>query len=262
MTESDNSNDQLIAGAADGSEADDQCTRSSLKMHALGRLAGGIAHDFNNMLTTIQGNAELLQMGGFPQEERDDMLAQILDAARRATRMNSQLMKFARKGTFNIRPIDTISILDETAALLAHGIDKRIDIKFDMQADPSIVQADESQLKSALINLGMNACDAMPEGGVLTLRTRNIVLGAESRSSGCDDLADGDYVEICVCGHASGKNGDTPKPAPNSCCDNSDTNEANIRSDIRDLYGNIRIDDRSEKETACRLLLEAAGDAD
>ncbi len=258
MTNGNDSNNQLSDPATGPDDAKDQRAPNSLKMHAIGRLAGGIAHDFNNILTTIQGNAELLQMGGFPPAECDEMLAQILDASRRATALNSQLLKFARKGTPELSAVDTNAIVDETAALLSHGIDKRIDIKLDMQADPSIVSANPWQLKSALVNLGMNACDAMPDGGVLHLRTKNIVLDNNPRSAGHDKVDDGWHVEICICGVASGKNGDTPPRTSNPCAGDGDANLASTFGCIQDLYGKIRTDNQPGHQREYRLLLRTA----
>jgi signal transduction histidine kinase len=243
---------------------DDQRASHALKMEAIGRLAGGIAHDFNNILTAIQGNAELLQMDGFPKADRVDMLAQILEASKRATSLNRQLLDFAHKGACKIVSVDTTAIIEEAVALLNHGIDKRIDIRLDMQADPPHILADPSQIKSVLLNLGVSACDTMPDGGVLILTTRNIVLDDESRGDYGGQLVPGPYVEICVCGMNSGANGETDngvcEPVRPAGGTGKDANPglAGVYDCIKSLYGNIQADIHPGQETAFRVLLHSA----
>jgi len=239
VTENIEPNYQLITEATES--ADERRTYRSLKTQAVGRLAGGITHDFNNMLTTILGNAELLQMGGFPQAECDDMLAQILAAAKRATRMTRQLLNFDRHAAFEIASIDVSPVVVETAELLSHGVSKRIDVKPDLRADPSMVHADPAQIKIALVNLALNACDAMPDGGVLSLKTRNVV----------DD--DERLVEICVCGVASGTNGDAVNDVCDPCQDAASGSPAIIYGCVEDLCESI--DAHDGNRTVYRLLL-------
>ncbi|MBL7221465.1 MAG: response regulator [Phycisphaerae bacterium] len=278
MADQDKSKDQLIAEvldlrrkaaaleeSLDSTQSDDnQHAYNALKMEAIGRLAGGIAHDFNNILTAIQGNAELLQMDGFDQSERDDMLMQILAASRRATGLTRQLLDFARKGTFQIVAVDTTTIIEQTAALLSHSIDKRIDIKLDIQADPPAILADPSQIENALVNLGMNACDAMPDGGVLTLATRNIVLDDASCVDYPSEVVPGPYVEICVCDTGSGMDSKTRSRIFEPFFTTKDVGQgtglglASVYGCIKSHYGNIQVDSHPGRGTTFRLLLHAA----
>ena len=233
-------------------------------MEAIGRLAGGIAHDFNNILTAILGNAELLQMEGFAQPERDDMLAQILHAARRAAELTKQLLDFARKGTFQIVAVDTTAVIEQTVALLRHSIDKRIEIKLDMQADPSVVLADPSQIENALVNLGMNACDAMPDGGVLTLETKRIMLDEESCDDHAGELVPGPYVEIRVCDTGSGMDSKTRSRIFEPFFTTKDVGKgmgmglASVYGCIKSHYGSIQVDSHPGHGTTFKLLLHAS----
>jgi len=243
---------------------DDQHAYHALKMEAIGRLAGGIAHDFNNILTAIQGNAELLQMEGFPQADRDDMLAQILHASRRAAGLTRQLLDFARKGTFQIVAVDTTAVIERTVALLSHSIDKRIDIKLDMQADSPTVLADPSQIENALVNLGMNACDAMPNGGVLTFTTKNIVLDEESCDDHDGEMIPGPYVEICVCDTGRGMDSKTrsrifePFFTTKEVGEGTGMGLASVYGCIKSHYGSIHVDSSPGQGTTFKLLLHAA----
>ena len=278
MADQDKSKDQLIAevlelrrkvAALEESldstrNGDNQHAYNALKMEAIGRLAGGIAHDFNNILTAILGNAELLQMDGFAQTERDDMLMQIMVASRRAAELTKQLLDFARKDTFQIVAVDTTAIIEHTVALLSHSIDKRIDIKLDLQADPPAILADPSQIENALVNLGMNACDAMPDGGVLTFATKNVVLDDESRVDYPSELVPGPYVEVRVCDTGSGMDSETrsrifePFFTTKEVGKGTGLGLASVYGCIKSHYGNIQVDSQPGQGTTFRVLLHAA----
>jgi len=236
----------------------------SLKMEAVGRLAGGIAHDFNNILTAVQGNAELLKMGGFNPIERDDMISQILEASKRAAGLTRQLLDFARKGTFRIVAVDTASIIDKTIALLSHSVDKRIKIEVDLQAAPTAVLGDPSQIENALVNLGMNACDAMPNGGVLTFATRNVALDEESCLDYANELAPGSYVEVSVRDTGSGMDPTTrsrifePFFTTKEVGQGTGLGLASVYGCIKSHYGNIRVESQPGKGTTFKILLHTA----
>jgi signal transduction histidine kinase/ActR/RegA family two-component response regulator len=243
---------------------ENQHAYNALKMEAVGRLAGGIAHDFNNILTAIQGNAELLQMEGFGQAERDDMLKQVVAASRRAAELTRQLLDFARKGTFQIVAVDTTAIIEQSVALLSHSIDKRIDIKLDLQADPPTVLADPSQIENALVNLGMNACDAMPNGGVLTFATKNVALDEESCADYPSEIVPGPYVEVCVCDTGGGMDSKTRSRIFEPFFTTKEVGQgtglalASVYGCIKSHYGNIHVDSHPGQGTTFRVLLHAS----
>jgi len=172
--------------------------RHSQKMEAIGQLAAGIAHDFNNVLTTIQGNADLLKMMVPPESEQALCADEILRASHRAANMTGQLLAFGRKGKFQTINVPIHEVVNQVVQMLAHSIDRSITIDLDLEADPSAVLGDPAQLQNALLNLGLNARDAMPRGGRLAFATQNTRLDQAYCDRHPMDLAPGDYVEIRV----------------------------------------------------------------
>ncbi len=168
--------------------------RQAQKMEAIGQLAGGVAHDFNNQLGGILGFAELLL-----QRIADPEIAQharrIKEITMRAATLTRQLLAFARKGKYLTVPVDMHVVITNVVALLQRSIDKRIVIAENFAADPPITLGDQSQLENALLNLGLNARDAMPEGGTLTFATAVVAL--EERALRLEVEA-GRYLEISV----------------------------------------------------------------
>jgi PAS domain S-box-containing protein len=144
--------------------------RQREKMDAIGQLAGGIAHDFNNQLASVLGYADLLEA-----RLEDPALrrhaASIRAAARRAADLTQQLLAFARKGKYRSVPIDLHAVAGEVAELLRRSIDKRIVVTLRLEASPATVLGDPTQIQGALLNLGLNARDAMPQGGELVIST-------------------------------------------------------------------------------------------
>ena len=146
----------------------------SRKMEAIGQLAGGIAHDFNNLLTAIQGNAELIQIDPASSAGQLECAEQILEASHRVADLTQQLLAFGRGGNFQTVIVDMHEAIRETAKLLSHGIDRKIEIHQELAATSPTVMGDPSQLKNMLLNLGINARDAMPNGGRITFSTRTV----------------------------------------------------------------------------------------
>jgi len=172
--------------------------RQSEKLQAVGTLAGGVAHDFNNQLTGIIGWTELIKdkLGDDPYLET--AAANILTAAQRASDLTSQLLAFARKGKFESKPVDLHVLIGEVTQLLTHTVDKRISIETRLDAEAPYTTGDPSQLQNALLNLGVNARDAMPEGGHLVFVTRNLDLPEDKKTCRRWNLEPGPYVEISV----------------------------------------------------------------
>jgi len=175
----------------------------SQKMEAIGRLSGGIAHDFNNMLTAIFAYAELcLSPDADPKRLREDVLA-IKIAAERASALTNQLLAFSRKQLMRTRPVALNSAVIEIEKMLRHVIGE--DIKFATMLDPALgaVRADPSQIAQVILNLAVNARDAMPLGGALTIETKNVELDAFcARDLG--DLPKGSYVCLSMADTGSG----------------------------------------------------------
>jgi two-component system, cell cycle sensor histidine kinase and response regulator CckA len=185
--------------------------RQAQKMEAVGQLAGGIAHDFNNILTAILGNAELLKMDIPAGDPKTEFNAEIIKGANRAADLTRQLLAFARKGKWRMTPVDIHSVVDQSVKMLAHSIDRRIDISLELNASPSSVMGDPMQLQNALLNLGVNARDAMPQGGVLSYATRNVTLDRTQCAQSLYKLNPGDFLEITVSDTGVGMDEETQK---------------------------------------------------
>lgn len=171
--------------------------RHAQKMEALGALAGGVAHDFNNMLTAIRGYAELLRNGDLPPADVVRAGERIGQAAERAGTLTSQLLGFARKGMLRKAPVDMYASVQEAIALLSHAIDKRVEFRADLRAEHAVVLGDENQLDQVLLNLALNACDAMPEGGRMVFSTTDVdVTPADTTRH--PDARPGRYVAVSV----------------------------------------------------------------
>jgi len=203
-------------------------------------------------------------MDCFGQSERDDMLSQILHSSKRASELTRQLLDFARKGAFQIIAVDTVKVLERTVALLSHSVDKRIDIKLDMQADPAFALADPAKIEHAMVNLGMNACDAMPHGGTLTFTTKNVVLDDNARCEHTAELADGSYIEITVCDTGRGMDSTTcsqifePFFTTKEVGEGSGMGLASVYGCVKSHYGSIQVDSSPGQGTTFKLLLHAA----
>ena len=168
----------LIVVGRDATDRDrlEEQLRQSQKMEAVGRLAGGIAHDFNNLLTVILGNLELVKAGVGPADA-----AELVDATERAARqaadLTRQMLGFARRQPLRPVPVDVTALVRDSVSLLHRTIDRRIAIRFDPPAGVRPVVADPVQLQQVLMNLCLNARDAMPGGGTLTVETADAARG-------------------------------------------------------------------------------------
>jgi signal transduction histidine kinase/CheY-like chemotaxis protein len=167
------------------------------KLDALGQLAGGVAHDFNNMLAAILASAELLSPEGVG-EDQSDLRENIITAAKRAAQLTTKLLAFARKGKLHSTPTDVHRVLQETLALLERTIDRRITIEYRPNAKYPVVVGDPSQLQNAVLNLGVNARDAMPDGGRLFIATSNVTLAGTQCQLGAFRVSEGDYLRVEV----------------------------------------------------------------
>ncbi len=164
---------------------------------SLGQLAGGIAHDFNNMLSAIMGAAELLRIKAGDNPEFMKSISSILVSSERAADLTGKLLSFARKKGSDKNIVDIHRLIKDTVIILQRSIDKRIQIVVEPYATQNIVEGDDSELSNALLNLGINARDAMPEGGVLTISTTNKVIHNTPEGKP-QELQEGSYIEICI----------------------------------------------------------------
>jgi signal transduction histidine kinase/ActR/RegA family two-component response regulator len=150
--------------------------RQSQKMEAVGQLAGGVAHDFNNLLTVIKGNTQLLLEKVEPGDPRRSGLEQIQKAADRAASLTSQLLAFSRKQVVAFRVLDLNGVLSNMVQLLHRLLGEHIELRVMNAQNLGRVKADPGQIEQIVMNLALNARDAMPEGGRLTIETANVML--------------------------------------------------------------------------------------
>lgn len=180
--------------------------RQAQKMEAIGRLAGGVAHDFNNLLTVINGYSELMLAGTSTDDRSRGPLSAIHDAGERAARLTEQLLAFSRKSMVEPRLVDLNQLVVESAKLIRRLIGEDIDLSVLTDPVPVHVVLDPGQLEQVLMNLAVNARDAMPVGGQLTIATRAIEIRAGTEISHTG-LAPGQYASLRVtdtgCGMSS-----------------------------------------------------------
>ncbi len=153
--------------------------RQAQKMEAIGTLAGGIAHDFNNLLQAILGYTQILTMGKEEDDPERSKLEQIEKSAMRASELTQQLLAFSRKVESRLRPVDLNLEVRQVRKLLKRTIPKMIIIELHLQDDLMVVNADPAQIEQVIMNLAVNARDAMPEGGKIVIETENVFLDTQ-----------------------------------------------------------------------------------
>jgi nitrogen-specific signal transduction histidine kinase/CheY-like chemotaxis protein len=169
----------------------------SQKMDSIGVLAGGIAHDFNNILTAILGHAEIIRRTASLDVKSVRSLAVIEDASRRAGRMISKLLGFARKSKYELTPINLNDVVYDSVKLLEQIVDKRVNLNVELANPLPMVQGDATQIEQVIMNFIVNARDAMPNGGRIVIKTvaKTVVKGMLDVPPYVES---GDYVLLSV----------------------------------------------------------------
>lgn len=175
------------------------------KLETIGQLTGGVAHDFNNLLTPIIGNLDLLARRVDGDARSRKLLDSALQAADRAKILVQRLLAFARRQVLETRAVDTRRLIGNSAELIGRSIGPRITLEIDIAPDLPHARVDENQLELALLNLAVNARDAMPEGGRLTIRADGQSVGPDHPAG----LRHGDYVRVSVIDTGTGMDGAT-----------------------------------------------------
>jgi PAS domain S-box-containing protein len=171
--------------------------RQALKMEAVGRLASGIAHDFNNLLTAINGYAALLEMELSPADAHYDMVKRILVAGERAADLTRQLLTFSRKQSVEPLVVNLDTIIAEMRGILTRAVGEHIAFDTRLANDLWSIKVDPVQMERVIVNLAVNARDAMPNGGQLTIETANVTL--DEASASFDLVAQpGEYVLLAI----------------------------------------------------------------
>jgi signal transduction histidine kinase/CheY-like chemotaxis protein len=201
-------NYELFAEDVSEQGAREQQLRQSQKMEAVGRLAGGIAHDFNNLLMVISGYCEFLleKIGGDPVLRRPAL--EIARAAERATSLTRQLLAFSRKQMLMPKILDLNRVVTENARMLTRMIGEEIDLVVVPGSELGAVNADPGQVEQVIMNLVVNARDAMPQGGKLTIETANATLDAAFARSRAG-VRPGEYVRLAISDTGGGMDRET-----------------------------------------------------
>lgn len=179
--------------------------RQSQKMESLGQLTGGVAHDFNNLLTPIIGSLDLLRRSQSTSEREQRWIGAALESAERARTLVQRLLAFARRQPLRPGPVDLAMLINGMSDLIASTSGPQIRLAVDMAAGLPRALADANQLEMAILNLAVNARDAMPNGGRLTLSAKAETLEAGHRS----ELPPGHYVKLCVADTGAGMDEET-----------------------------------------------------
>jgi signal transduction histidine kinase/CheY-like chemotaxis protein len=181
----------------------EQQLQQAQKMEAIGQLTGGIAHDFNNLLGVLIGNLDLLRESIAERKEAVELVDAALDAALRGADLNKRLLAFSRRQTLQPETVDVNLTLNQMAKLLRRSLGERVEICLALAESTWPVLVDPTQLETSIVNLSVNARDAMPQGGVLTIETKNVQFDSHYASEH-DELLPGDYVMIAVSDTGSG----------------------------------------------------------
>ncbi|HEY3849117.1 MAG TPA: ATP-binding protein [Acetobacteraceae bacterium] len=187
-------NAQLAAEAEERQRAQATLAQAQ-KLDALGQLIGGVAHDFNNLLAAILGSLEIA-LKRVEEARVHRLLSIAMRAAERGAKLTAHMLAFSRKQELVLRPVNVNEVIGGTSDMLGRTIGPMIRVHHDLAADLWPAVADPVRIEVALLNLALNARDAMPEGGALTFRTRNVV--AARPGSGQTALPQGDYVMVTV----------------------------------------------------------------
>jgi signal transduction histidine kinase len=190
-------NAELKVQVSERGKAEDQL-RQGHKMQALGQLTGGIAHDFNNLLTVIQGSADMLRRPGISEDKRIRFADAVVQASGKAAALTGQLLAFARRQPLQPEVIDVNALIRDMTDLLDRTLGERVEVITTLAPVPCTVEADRAQLESALLNIAVNARDAMPDGGPLEIGTAPVT-----------DPERGEMIALSVHDSGSGMDEDT-----------------------------------------------------
>ena len=228
--------------------------RQAQKMEAVGRLTGGIAHDFNNLLTPVIGGLELIAES--LQDARLKRLAEAaLESSRRGAKLTTQLLTFSRIQQIRIAPVAVNHVIDNLRQILKHTIGSGVSIRTKLDAASAHALCDENQLENALLNLAINARDAMPGGGTLTISTSRV------KEAGDADIKAGDYVCIAVSDTGAGMPAEVAARATEPFFSTKPFGKgtglglAQVHGIASQSGGTVRIESREGEGTVVRMLL-------
>jgi PAS domain S-box-containing protein len=245
--------DRLQAEVAERERAE-EALRQAQKMEAVGQLTGGIAHDFNNLLTPVIGGLEILS-----RSLDEPRLKRIADAAlesgRRGAKLTTQLLAFSRLQRIRMAPVSVNNVIETMHLMLKHSIGGAVSIRTQLGSDADYALCDENQLENALLNLAINARDAMPDGGTLTISTSLVSEPAAV------DLEAGDYICLAVADTGTGMSPEILARATEPFFSTKPFGKgtglglAQVYGIARQSQGTLRIESKEGEGTIVRLLL-------
>jgi PAS domain S-box-containing protein len=248
--------DRLQAEVGERERAE-EALRQAQKMEAVGQLTGGIAHDFNNLLTPVIGGLEILARA--IEEPRLARVAETaLESSRRGAKLTSQLLAFSRIQRIRMAPVPVNKVIDAMRLMLKHTIGSAITIRTELSPEAAFALCDENQLENAILNLAINARDAMPDGGTLTIST------GIAHEQGAADLEAGDYVCVAVADTGQGMTAEVLARATEPFFSTKPLGKgtglglAQVYGIVRQSAGTLRIDSREGEGTTIHLLLPRA----
>lgn len=237
--------------------------RDAQKMQAIGQLTGGIAHDFNNLLTVILGNLEVVRARLGLDHPLQTRVARAVWAAERGATLTSQLLAFARKQPLAPRPLDLTAVIPQVVPMLRRSLGETIHIRYVESAGVWPAMADQTQLESAVLNLALNARDAMPDGGRLTIALANEALDAAYCRQHAE-VEPGDYAMVAVSDTGQGMTPDIQarafEPFFTTKVDGKGTGLglAMVFGFVKQSGGHVRISSEPGEGTTIRLYLPRA----
>ena len=240
-------------------EMQDQLLQAQ-KMEAIGQLTGGIAHDFNNLMTVVMGNLELLRdrVAGDPEAEVHADMA--LKAVDRSAELTQQLLAYSRRQTLAPQLIDLNRLVQTMSSLITRTLGERIAVETAPAGSVWPIFADRAQMESAVLNLAINARDAMPEGGRLTVEATNIVLD-DAYAAAQGDVAPGQYVMLAVTDTGTGMTADVKAQAFNPFFTTKEVGKGTglglsmVYGFVKQSGGHVRIESEVGHGTTVRLYL-------
>ena len=236
----------------------DEALRQSQKMEAVGQLTGGIAHDFNNLLTAVIGNLDMIRNRVEGNERLQRLADNALEGARRGAKLAAQLLAFSRTQRMTVRRIDLQHVLDGMSGLLIQSVGPSVQVHVHIDEDAKFVVSDANQLELALLNLAVNARDAMSGSGTLTIRAQRAAHVDRSL------LPRGEYVNLCVTDTGRGMPEDVRVKAIEPFFTTKPTGQgtglglSQVYGVVRESGGTLRLDSQPGKGTTVCLILRSA----
>jgi signal transduction histidine kinase len=233
----------------------------SERLKCVGQLASGVAHDFNNLLMVVSAAAEVMRDTLAPAHPCSSHLGLIVETSHRAAELTRKLLAFSRKGPAVMKPANVHDVLGTVREFLAHGIDRRITLQLSLCDGACVVDADSTQLGSAILNVCLNGRDAMPDGGLLEISTSRVELDAEScsaRFAGCEP---GPFLRLDIRDTGAGMDAPTLARAFEPFFTTKEPGRGTglglsvVLAAVREHKGVVLLDSAPGRGTTCSILL-------